>query len=40
MSWQRLTVPNSGWSHVWEPPDVPLPDDLLERVYLYRQSQG
>ena len=26
--------------HVWEPPDVPLPDDLLEREYLYRQSQA
>ena len=26
--------------HVWEPPDVPLPDDMLERVYLYHQSQA
>ena len=26
--------------HVWEPPDVPLPDDMLERVYLYWQSQA
>ncbi|MDE0170421.1 MAG: universal stress protein [bacterium] len=26
--------------HVWEPPDVPLPDEMLERVYLYHQSQA
>lgn len=26
--------------HVWEPPDVPLPDDMLERVYLYHQGQA
>ena len=26
--------------HVWEPPDVPLPDDMLERVHLHRQSQA
>ena len=26
--------------HVWEPPDVALPDDMLERVYLHRQSQA
>ena len=26
--------------HVWELPDVPLPDDMLERLYLHRQSQA
>ena len=26
--------------HVWEQPDVPLPDDMLERLYLHRQSQA
>lgn len=26
--------------HVWEQPDVPLPDEMLERVYLYHQSQA
>lgn len=26
--------------HVAEPPDIPLPDEMLERVYLYRQSQA
>ena len=26
--------------HVWEPPDVALPDEMLERVYLYHQSQA
>ncbi|MCY3540268.1 MAG: universal stress protein [bacterium] len=26
--------------HVAEPPDIPLSDEMLERVYLYRQSQS
>lgn len=26
--------------HVWEPPDVPLPDEMLERVYLHHQSKA
>ena len=26
--------------HVWEKPDFPLPDDMLERLYLHRQSQA
>ena len=26
--------------HVWEQPDVPLPDDMLERFHLHRQSQA
>ncbi len=26
--------------HVAEPPDVPLPDKMLERIHLYRQSQA
>lgn len=26
--------------HVWERPDVPLPDDMLERFYLHRQGQA
>ena len=26
--------------HIWEPPDIPLPDDMLERVYLYQQGQA
>lgn len=26
--------------HIAEPPDVPLPDEMLERIHLYRQSQA
>lgn len=26
--------------HVWEQPDIPLPEDMLERLYLHRQSQA
>ncbi len=26
--------------HVWEPPEVQLPEEMLERVYLYHQSQA